>query len=93
MIWMIAQRMIHYFAALPQTASAMAFPDLTDREREILHLISQGESNAAIARHLVLSTKTVQNHVSNIFSKLQVADRSQAIVRARDAGMGRERSM
>jgi DNA-binding NarL/FixJ family response regulator len=88
----IAQRMIHYFAALPQTAAAMAFPDLTDREREILHLVAKGESNTAIARQLVLSTKTVQNHVSNIFSKLQVADRAQAIVRARDAGLGRERS-
>ena len=88
----IAKRMIHYFAALPQAASAMAFPDLTDREREILHLIAQGESNATIARRLVLSTKTVQNHVSNIFSKLQVADRAQAIVRARDAGLGREGS-
>jgi DNA-binding NarL/FixJ family response regulator len=88
----IAQRMIRYFAALPLTASAMAFPDLTGREREILHWIAQGESNAAIARKLVLSTKTVQNHVSNIFSKLQVADRAQAIVRARDAGLGHERS-
>jgi DNA-binding NarL/FixJ family response regulator len=88
----IAQRLIHYFAALPQTASAMAFPDLTEREREILHMIAQGDSNAAIAGQLVLSTKTVQNHVSNIFSKLQVADRAQAIVRARDAGLGRERS-
>jgi len=88
----IAQRMIHYFAALPQTAAAMAFPDLTEREREILHLIAKGESNTAIARQLVLSTKTVQNHVSNIFSKLQVADRAQAMVRARDAGLGRERS-
>src|SRR5438128_1935515 len=86
----IAQRMIHYFAALPQTAAAMAFPDLT--EREILQLIAKGESNTAIARQLVLSTKTVQNHVSNIFSKLQVADRAQAMVRARDAGLGRERS-
>ena len=83
----IAQRMIHYFSALPQTASAIAFPDLTEREREILHLIAQGESNTAIARHLTLSLKTVQNHVSNIFSKLQVADRSQAIARARDAGL------
>jgi DNA-binding NarL/FixJ family response regulator len=88
----IAQRLIHYFAALPQTASAMAFPDLTEREREILQMIAQGDSNAAIARQLVLSTKTVQNHVSNIFSKLQVADRAQAIVRARDAGLGRARS-
>ena len=87
----IALRLIHYFSALPHTASAIAFPDLTEREREILHLMAQGESNAAIAKRLVLSTKTVQNHVSNIFSKLQVADRSQAIVRARDAGLGRER--
>ena len=83
----IAQRMIHYFSALPQTASAIAFPDLTEREREILQRIAQGESNATIAKHLTLSLKTVQNHVSNIFSKLQVADRSQAIVRARDAGL------
>jgi len=87
----IAQRLIHYFSALPHSASSIAFPDLTEREREILHLIAQGESNTAIAKRLVLSTKTVQNHVSNIFSKLQVADRSQAIVRARDAGLGRER--
>jgi DNA-binding NarL/FixJ family response regulator len=83
----IAQRMIYYFSALPQTASAIAFPDLTEREREILHLVAQGESNTAIAKGLTLSLKTVQNHVSNIFSKLQVADRAQAIVRARDAGL------
>ncbi|MBV9613885.1 MAG: response regulator transcription factor [Ktedonobacteraceae bacterium] len=83
----IARRMIHYFSALPQTASAIAFPELTEREREILQLIAHGESNATIAKHLTLSLKTVQNHVSNIFSKLQVADRSQAIVRARDAGL------
>lgn len=87
----IAERLIHYFAALPPTAAALAFPDLTSRERDILHLIAQGASNAAIAQRLVLSLKTVQNHVSNIFSKLQVADRAQAIVRARDAGLGRER--
>jgi DNA-binding NarL/FixJ family response regulator len=83
----IARRMIHYFSALPQTASAMAFPDLTAREREILHLIARGESNTAIAKRLALSLKTVQNHVSNIFSKLQVADRAQAIVRAHDGGL------
>jgi len=53
-------------------------------------LIAQGHSNAEIAERLVLSIKTVQNHVSNIFSKLQVADRAQAIVRARDAGLGLE---
>jgi DNA-binding NarL/FixJ family response regulator len=83
----IAQRLIRYFTALPPTASALAFPDLTSREREVLHLIAQGQSNAAIADRLVLSLKTVQNHVSNIFSKLQVADRAQAIVLARNAGL------
>lgn len=87
----IAQRMIHYFSALPATASAMAFPQLTEREREILHLIARGLSNTAIASRLMLSLKTVQNHASNIFGKLQVADRSQAIVRAREAGLGSER--
>src|SRR5215467_9492529 len=87
----IAERLIRYFAALPPTASALAFPDLTSREREILHLIAQGKNNAAIAQKLVLSLKTVQNHVSNIFSKLQVADRARAIVRAREAGLGCER--
>jgi len=55
-------------------------------------LIAKGQSDTAIARQLVLSTKTVKNHVSTIFSKLQVADRAQAMVRARDAGLGRERS-
>jgi DNA-binding NarL/FixJ family response regulator len=61
---------------------------LTEREREVLGLIAQGYNNAEIARQLFLSVKTVRNHVSNIFSKLQVADRAQAIIRARDAGMG-----
>ena len=89
----IAERLIHYFAALRSTAADLAFPELTDREREILHLIAQGHSNPAIAERLLLRTKTVQNHVSNIFSKLQVADRAQAIVRARDAGLGLERDV
>lgn len=84
----IAERMIRYFSLPRPTVAELAFPDLTDREREILQLIAAGHSNAAIAARLVLSVKTVQNHVSNIFSKLQVADRAQAIVRARDAGMG-----
>ena len=53
-----------------------------------LELIAQGHNNAAIARHFVLSQKTVRNHVSNIFTKMQVADRAQAIVRAREAGLG-----
>jgi len=89
----IAERLIHYFAALRPTTADLAFPQLTDREREILHLIAQGHSNSEIAEHLLLSIKTVQNHVSNIFSKLQVADRAQAIVRARDAGLGLERDV
>jgi DNA-binding NarL/FixJ family response regulator len=61
----------------------LAFRELTERERELLQLLATGLSNADIAAWLVLSLKTVQNHVSNIFSKLQVADRAQAIVRAR----------
>ena len=89
----IAERLIHYFAALRPNTADLAFPQLTDREREILHLIAQGHSNAEIAERLLLSIKTVQNHVSNIFSKLQVADRAQAIVRARDAGLGLERDI
>lgn len=64
------------------------FPELTDRERVILELIAQGRSNAEIASRLVLSPKTVRNHISNILSKLQVADRAQAIIRAREAGLG-----
>jgi DNA-binding NarL/FixJ family response regulator len=88
----IAKRMIQYFAALPKTASALSFRELTEREREILHLMARGLSNAAIANTLSVSLKTVQNHVSNIFVKLQVADRAEAIVRAHDAGLGRDQS-
>jgi DNA-binding NarL/FixJ family response regulator len=84
----IAERLIRYFATLRPVAADLAFPELTDREREILQLIAQGHSNAEIAERLLLRTKTVQNHVSNIFSKLQVADRAHAIVRAREAGLG-----
>jgi len=60
---------------------------LTEREREVLLLIAQGLTNPAIAEKLVLSPKTVRNHVSTIFSKLQVAGRAEAIIRARDAGL------
>ena len=84
----IAQRMIRYFAALPQDPAAITFPELTEREREILQLMAQGLSNKLIANRLVLSLKTVQNHVSHIFNKLQVADRAEAIVRARESGYG-----
>jgi DNA-binding NarL/FixJ family response regulator len=64
------------------------FPELTDREREVLDLLARGLTNAAIARRLVVSDKTVRNHVSNVFAKLHVADRAEAVARARDAGFG-----
>lgn len=84
----VAQRLIHFFAQSPAARLVPAFPQLTDREREILDLIAQGLTNQAIADRLVLSQKTIRNQVSTIFSKLQVADRAEAIVRARKAGLG-----
>ncbi|HMO57915.1 MAG TPA: response regulator transcription factor, partial [Roseiflexaceae bacterium] len=69
-------------------ATPPPFPELSESERRVLQLIAQGENNQAIAERLALSPKTVRNYISNIFSKLQVADRAQAIVRARDAGLG-----
>lgn len=83
----IARRLVAFFASRPAVEPAV-FPELTDREREILDLVARGLNNAEITQRLVLSPKTVRNHVSNIFSKLQVADRGQAIVRAREAGLG-----
>lgn len=83
----IADRLLAFFGAKP-SALPVPFPDLTNREREILDLIAAGHGNADIASRLFLSPKTIRNHVSSIFSKLQVADRAQAIVRAREAGMG-----
>jgi len=84
----IATRMLDFFSGLQPTAFPQVLPELTDREREILNLIAQGQSNAAIAKQLVLSPKTISNYVSNIFSKLQVVDRAQAMLRAREAGLG-----
>ncbi len=75
-----------YFTATRATAPPL-FPELTEREREILHLIGQGRTNEVIAGQLVLTLKTVRNHVSNICGKLQVADRAQAVIRAREAGL------
>jgi DNA-binding NarL/FixJ family response regulator len=72
--------------ATPKPASV--FPELTEREREILALLAQGLTNSAIAERVSLSTKTVRNRVSDIFSKLQVSDRAEAIIKARDAGVG-----
>jgi DNA-binding NarL/FixJ family response regulator len=84
----IAQRLIGFFSASRPSSQSRIFPELTERESEILALIAQGNTNQDISRELVLSLKTVRNHVSNIFNKLQVADRAQAIIRARDAGLG-----
>ena len=84
----IARRLMQYFATARPPGLAQTFPELTEREGEILVLIAQGRPNPEIAERLCLSLKTVRNHVSNIFSKLQVADRAQAVVRAREAGLG-----
>ncbi|MCC3372148.1 response regulator transcription factor [Cohnella sp. REN36] len=89
----IANRLFDYFERPRRRLSdnpAPPFPELTDREREILTLIAQGYTNPAIAERLVLSPKTVRNHVSTIFSKLQVAGRSQAIVLAREGGLTKD---
>lgn len=85
----IAARLMNYFKELSAkpAVSGAPFPELTEREMEVLRLISQGLNNQDIARKLFLSPKTVRNHITNIFSKLQVADRAQAIVRAREAGL------
>lgn len=82
----IAERLMNFFAARPALPTEI-FPELTDSERNVLKLMSQGLSNDQIARQLSFSPKTVRNYVSNIFSKLQVADRAQAIVKARQAGL------
>ena len=85
----IATRLIDFFSSPQSALPPQAFPDLTAREHEILTYIAQGQNNTEIATRLVLGQNTVRNYVSNIFSKLQVADRAQAIVRAREAGLGR----
>ena len=81
---------IDHFAAGAGSTTA-AFPALTEREREVLEMIAAGKGNATIAHELMISLKTVRNHVSNIFTKLQVSDRSSAIVKARRAGMSDDR--
>ncbi len=83
----IATRLMDYFGNLRPKTSTPLFPELTEREREILQLIMQGYKNPEIAAQLVLSPKTVRNHITNILSKLQVADRAEAILRAREAGL------
>lgn len=87
----IAARLMNYFQELGRAPAAKQaqtpFPELTERERDVLVLIAQGENNQEIAQKLVISPKTVRNHITNIFSKLQVANRAQAIVLARQAGL------
>jgi DNA-binding NarL/FixJ family response regulator len=83
----IAERVTTYFRGAQAPAAAELFPELTDRERHVLRLIALGHDNAEIARELHLSVKTIRNHSSNIFAKLHVAHRAQAIVVARDAGL------
>ena len=81
----VAQRVLGFFRAAP---AAEPFPELTTRERDILNLLAGGLSNAAIGHRLGVAAKTVANNISTIFTKLRVADRKQAIIRARDAGLG-----
>jgi DNA-binding NarL/FixJ family response regulator len=84
----VASRVLSYLTRPLSARDPMLFPELTEREREVLELMARGLSNNEIARKLVVSPKTVRNHVSNVFAKLQVSDRAQAIVRAREAGLG-----
>ena len=84
----IALRILSFLTRPLSAYDEVVFPELTHREREVLDLIAAGVSNADIANRLFLSPKTVRNHVSSVFTKLQVADRAQAIVRARAAGLG-----
>jgi DNA-binding NarL/FixJ family response regulator len=85
----VARRIADFFTGAHRTYAAQLFPELTDREREVLGLVAAGCGNHEIARRLVLSEKTVRNHVSTIFYKLQVHDRAAAVAKARDAGLGR----
>jgi DNA-binding NarL/FixJ family response regulator len=84
----IAGRLVSLLAEARQKARPEVFPELTERERQTLDLMAQGHKNAAIAERLHLSPKTVRNYVTSIFNKLELVDRAQAIIRARDAGLG-----
>lgn len=85
----IARRLVDFFSTPKHSSPEGAFPELTARERDILGLIAQGQTNAKIAAQLFVSPHTVRNHITHIFAKLQVADRAQAIIRARESGLGR----
>ena len=86
----IARRVMNYLTNKQNTKEVDPFPELTPREREILDLIARGLTNAAIAEQLIISPKTVRNQVSEIYGKLQVASRGEAVARARDAGFGKK---
>ncbi|MBT2727214.1 response regulator transcription factor [Bacillus sp. ISL-75] len=86
----IARRMMFYFEAKMKVTQVDVFPQLTEREREVLDHIAKGKNNAEIANKLGLNQKTVRNHVSNILSKLQASDRAHAIIMAREAGLGKD---
>ena len=87
----VAERLMRYLAEATPSAERAAFPELTDREREVLYLLAQGLSNQQVAERMGISLKTARNHVSNILGRLQVADRTEAVARARAAGLGTER--
>jgi DNA-binding NarL/FixJ family response regulator len=84
----VASRVLSYLTRPLSARDPVLFPELTDREREVLGLLARGRTNGEIARELVVSPKTVRNHVSSVFTKLQVTDRSEAMARARAAGLG-----
>ena len=86
----IARRLMSFFSVPEAASPEESFPELTSREREILDLIARGHTNTKIAARLFVSPKTVGNHISHIFTKIQVADRPHAIIRAREAGLGRK---
>ena len=87
----VAERIMRYLAEATPSAERAAFPELTDREREVLWLLAQGLSNQEVADRMGISLKTARNHVSNILARLQVADRTEAVARARAAGLGSEK--
>ena len=84
----IADRVLAFFASSRARSGAVPFPELTDREREVLDLVAHGLPNGAIAQRLFLSEKTVRNRVSDVLTKLHAASRAEAVALARDAGLG-----
>jgi len=85
----VARQVLGFFGGPAGRPTATPFPELTAREREVLDLVARGLTNTAIAGRLYVSGKTVRNHVSNVMARIQAADRAEAIVRAREAGLGR----